>query len=368
MTAYRDRLVSRRRFLRELSTTAGAAGALSLVGCGDSDRSREEKPPGSPTTVAPTIPTSVSPPGSWARIEAVGPPSPRRDHSLTYNPDEDLIYVFGGRAAGASNNELWAFDPQAATWRQFARSGAFPEPRFGHNAMYDASRKRLIIALGQGNGGAFFNDVWGFDGAEWTRLFGEVDGPEVRYGAGSAHDTGANRLVISHGFTDEGRYNDTWVFDLDSAKWIEISTSGAFPIKRCLTRCSWHQASQSMILFGGQTDDNPFLGDFWDLDVAGRKWSERSPSPLPGPRNLFGAALDENSGRWYITGGNTPNGPTSDSWVYDFASGDWSMLTVASAAGRRYSADATIAGGKLYVFGGFDGDRELNDTWVLPVT
>ncbi len=274
--------------------------------------------------------------------------------------------MFGGRVGDTSNNELWAFDPRASVWRQLATPGTGPEPRFGHNAIYDATNKRLVIALGQGNGRSFFNDVWAFDASGWNQLSaGAGDAPEIRYGAGSAHEGAANRLLISHGFTDNGRYDDTWAFDLQTGSWTKATTSGDVPIKRCLTRCVWSPALNWLVLFGGQTDGDPFLGDFWHLDVPSGKWRQESPAPLPGPRNLYGAAVD--GGRWYITSGNTPNGPTAETWAYDLAQNEWSFVDVGAAPPERYSADAAIAGGKLYIFGGHDGKNEINDTWTLAL-
>ena len=44
------------------------------------------------------------------------------------------------------------------------------------------------------------------------------------------------------------------------------------------------------------------------------------------------------------------------------------MLQPAVLPPARYSADAAIAAGKLYIFGGHNGDTEINDTWLLPLT
>src|SRR5439155_15774369 len=141
--------------------------------------------------------------------------------------------------------------------------------------------------------------VWSYDASGWRQLdVSSEDKPEIRYGAGAAHDEAASRMLISHGFTDHGRYNDTWAFDLLQDKWSVIATSGDVPIKRCLTRCLWLPSPKQMLLFGGQTDDNPFLGDLWTLDTAKGAWAEQKPAALPGPRNLYGASLDQSGARW----------------------------------------------------------------------
>jgi Galactose oxidase, central domain len=276
--------------------------------------------------------------------------------------------LFGGRTSDTANNDLFMLDPAAPAWRKIVTPRDAPAPRFGHDAWYDVRRKRLIIALGQGNDRTFFNDVWAYDANGWTQLTASGGGgPEIRYGAGSAYDRDADRLLISHGFTDQGRYDDSWSFDLANSSWTQIGTSGEVPIKRCLTRCLWLPASQSMLLFAGQTDNNPFLGDQWKLDVGKGKWTEQTPAQLPSARNLYGAALDTPGKHWYITSGNTPTGAVAETWSYDVGTDTWTILQAAVLPPARYSADAAIAAGKLYLFGGHNGDAEINDTWTLPL-
>ncbi len=364
--------LTRRALLRGTAIGAAALGAMAIAGCGGDD---DEKL--STATIASAIPTTppVTPTAaapatlSWTRVSLQSAPGARRDHSLTFNSDDGLIYLFGGRAKGLADNELWTFDPRTAAWARVAATGA-PGARFAHNAFYDRTAKRLIVSLGQGNDGAFFDDVWAYGAGAWTRLDADsVSRPEIRYGSGGAHDVAGNRILISHGFTDRGRFDDTWTFDLASGAWQQVATTGAVPIKRCLTRSLWLPVSASMLMFGGQTDSNPFLGDLWTLDVAKGGWTEQTPSLLPGPRNLYGASLDGEGRRWYIVGGNTAGGPNGETWSYDIATSAWSLV---AAAGEqppaRYSTDAAHAGGALYLFGGHDGKSEIDDMWTLAAS
>jgi hypothetical protein len=366
-----DTRISRRALLRGGAAGASALAATALVGCGGGsgkiDATARVSPTASAATRPAAAPTAVPAKSAWSRVPSGPGPAARRDHSLTFNPDDGLIYLFGGRAKGVADNQLWTFDPKAATWQQINPDGAAPEPRFAQDASYDVATKRLVVALGQGNGGAFFNDVWAFGGGRWTRLdAGSAERPEIRYGAGGAYDAAGDRILISHGFTDRGRFDDSWTFDLTAGRWAKIATSGAVPIKRCLARCLWQPGSGSLLMFGGQTDDNPFLGDFWALDVANGAWAEPTPAPLPGPRNLYGASLGEGGKRWYVVGGNTADGPTAEMWAYDLALATWSRIEPAGdVPPARYSTDAAFAAGKLYIFGGHDGNGEIDDMWAL---
>jgi hypothetical protein len=366
-----ERKISRRVLLQQSIRGAAGLGAIAIAGCSDDEdapvapTSSATAPPPTQTAPAPTPPPASSV-WTWSPVEATAGPSARRDHSLTFNPDDGHIYLFGGRARGVADNQLWSFDPRSGVWQQLAASGTGPGPRFGHNAVYDTARKRLIVALGQGNGIDFFNDVWAYDGAAWAALGeGDVDRPATRYGSASALDDAA-QLIVSHGFTDSGRFDDTWTNDVATGTWRRHATAGPLPVKRCLARGVWLPERRSFLMFGGQTDTNPFLGDQWTLDVRMSVWTEEQAAILPGPRNLYGAATSRDGSQWLIAGGNTPEGPTDEVWIYDLASAVWTQITPEGAAPpARYSGDAAFADDGLYMFGGHDGKSEIDDLWVL---
>ncbi len=307
----------------------------------------------------------------WMRLGGSLHPGARRDHSLTPTGEGGAVYLFGGRRNGVAANDLWALDPKKAAWRRVEARGPKPPPRFGHDAFYDAARKRLVVAMGQASSGSFFNDVWAFDPAasSWRQLgVSSAMRPEVRYGAAGAYDRGGNRLFISHGFTSQGRFDDTWILDLATESWSKLSTEGRVPVKRCLTRAFWDPAGRRILLFGGQTDGNPYLGDFWSLDVGRGVWMQERQAALPSARNLYGASFDEARRRWYVVGGATAKGPAGDAWVYDAAREAWSVIKgIGSKPSARSALDVAVAGGRLYLFGGNDGTRDLDDTWVLAL-
>ncbi len=343
--------------------------ALTLVGCGsDSDPA-----PTTPVTTRPTsgptpsLVSTVSPPAAWRQIATTGArPGPRRDPSLTA-AGPDALLAFGGRTNGISNAELWRFDIVSAAWNQIEAAG--PGARFAHNAFYDAGRGRFIVTLGESDSG-FYNDVWAFDlsSQAWSQLdAASAEHPKIRYGAGGAYDIADDRILVSHGFTDVGRFDDTWQFDFKTNEWSQIVTSGPLPIKRCLVRTVWDPAAQRMLLFGGQTDENPFLGDFWSLDPLAGIWTEDPSLSKPGPRNLYGAALDAASERWLVIGGNTADGPIGEAWAYDLAGGTWSQIEIAADLPGRYSLDAALLGSTVYAFGGNDGKGDLDELWALEV-
>ena len=363
------RRLSRRALLR--SAMAGGAGLLAAyaVGC-NNDSGRQPTPP--PTRLpAPTpgvtpapVPTETAPVGlRWRALSPSGPsPSPRRDHSLV--ADGQRLFLYGGRG-NEPLGDLWSFDTNEGTWAEIETDGA-PPARFGHNAVIDVARGRMVVFGGQA-GSAFFNDSWAFDlsSGRWSELQPGESVPSPRYGAAGAFDP-RGRFLISHGFTDAGRFDDTWGFGLDAESWTDDSPQGQRPVERCLVRAVWDSNPGRLLMFGGQTTDTPFLGDLWELVQDG--WRELVAEPRPSPRNFYAMAFDGEGGRLVLFGGSTQDGPVNDVWFFDSASDSWSQeSTEGEAPSPRFGHDAVWMEGSrsLLVFGGRDGSKDLSDLWEL---
>jgi hypothetical protein len=343
----------RRTFLSLATSAAAFAGGLSRF----------------PVAQAAPVSQGEIPLPQWQLLTAPTSPPARRDHSLTADPIDGRLYLFGGRRDNTTFDDLWVFDPSTTTWQGKPVTGARPPARFGHNAAVDVLRRRLIVTLGQ-LGNDFFDDIWAFDlaASEWTQLGGtSAERPAKRYGAGGALDVMSDRFLVTHGFTDRGRFDDTWAFDLETEAWQRIEVTGTVPEPRCLCHSAWDPSTNALLLYGGQSDRASFLGDMWAMDLTNGLWTALQPA-APGRRHFYAAASGEAFGRWYVFGGNTPAGPANDLWTYDAADDNWSRLEVAGAGARpspRQSAGITFADGHLYLFGGRDGTANRADLWHL---
>lgn len=283
----------------------------------------------------------------------------RRDHTLTANDGGTIAFLFGGRAAGRPLADLWAFDRASSAWEQLSARGG-PAARFGHSAAFIDGH--LVVFGGQGGPGRFFNDVFAFDPVHgtWTKLDPRGGPPAARYGAGGTKIGTA--LTITHGFTDTGRFDDTWAL---ASRWTNVSpASGARPVKRCLHRTAYISSVGRMLLFGGQTDGRPFLGDTWLYNPTTQEWSEAGASAPPA-RNLY--ALASSATTAYLFGGAGAQGPNNDLW--SFSSQGWNKLKPSGTAPSARSGveGAIVEGPSMIVFGGAGASGELADTWELTV-
>lgn len=218
---------------------------------------------------------------------------------------------------------------------------------------------RLLVFGGQ-SGGDFFDDLWAFDPARrrWTKLDGGK-APTARYG--QAGDAIGDRFVITHGFTFATRFDDTWSY---GTSWRDVSpSSGPRPVKRCLHRALHLSSAERMVLYGGQTNDVPYLDDTWLYDPDARKWSEVT-GRSPGARNLYAAVTTTE--RLYLFGGKSEKGVLDDLWSFDGRT--WGRLDPKGTPPARGGAEgARMAGPSMLVFSGTDGSDELDDLWELAL-
>jgi hypothetical protein len=224
----------------------------------------------------------------------------------------------------------------------------------------------LVVFGGQSRSG-FLNDLWAFqpDTLEWRALRAAGRGPAQRYGTCAALGTDG-LLWISHGFTSDGRFDDTWAYDFTTGRWTDRTPAGERPVVRCLHDCAWSTGGR-FVLYGGQTNGKPALGDLWALDVEAGSWS-RQAAPAPPPRALPAvASLDGTA--WIVGGRGSDGEELADAWRLDLLTLAFTeMLPLEGDRPTARSGAALVAdkaGGRLLLFGG-EGERSrLDDLWAL---
>ena len=305
----------------------------------------------------------------WTPIEAVGPAA-RWDHTLSADPASGTLVLFGGRdAGGAAFGDTWTFSAADGAWTPI--DGPAPSPRFGQAVAVDAANRALYLFGGQA-GPDFFNDAWRFDldDLTWSEIATGEARPSPRYGT-SAVLAGDGTILVSHGFTFEGRFDDTWSLDPATGVWTDISPAPETrPLKRCLHEAVWDAASGRMLLFGGCASGfGPCpLGDLWAFDPAAGTWTELAPAGGPAARSNPALIHAEESARIWVIDGLTEGGYTADLWSLDLG-GDalgWVEASQADIAPEpRASHDAAVLDGDVYLFGGFGDNGALADFWLL---
>ena len=297
-------------------------------------------------------------------------PTARVDGTIAYDAASRQLFLFGGQDS-SSRNDLWAYSAASGRWEELQPAGAKPPARFGHTLIVDPARRRLIVFGGQAGTG-FFSDVWAYDLVQnnWGQVGQNDQGPSRRYGHSAIHDPVRNRMIVSHGFTSAGRFDDTWAFDLAKDTWQNLSPAGTKPVRRCLHHAVYDNANQQMLLYGGCASGfGPCpLGDLWSLDLVNNRWTELTGQPRPAPRQYYGTAFDTANERLILFGGSG-GGSLNDTWAFESRGRVWRQLSVPGSPGARsrhqgaYAADR----GTVYFFGGSTNTGLSDELWTLGV-
>lgn len=323
---------------------------------------------GAPTLTTRRADAQSSP---WTLLDDAGGPAARWDHVLLAAPDHQRLYLFGGRDGnGAALADLWAYDLTTKDWRQVEAPG--PASRFGMAAAVTPDGRGFLLFGGQSQD-LFYNDLWAFDfeSEAWTLLDdGSSTAPSPRYGLGGDFDA-SGRFLISHGFTFEGRFDDTWALDPLSASWLDVSPAPeSRPLRRCLHEV-WATGDKSQLLLyaGCSSGYGPCpQGDLWSFDTASGRWTAISPQAVPAARS--NPAVSSSSLGSLLVGGLTESGPTADVWRGEFVGNQFTWEELASASNiipARSSHDMAARGSDVYVFGGLGHEGALSDLWRLSL-
>jgi hypothetical protein len=315
----------------------------------------------------------------WMRVETTAPegggPPARKHHSAVYDPVGHRMLIFGGRSSQGVLGDTWSLDLATRRWTRI-EGAAKPSNRFGATAVYDAPRRRMVLFSGETAQFRFLNDVWALDLEQdrWSELtpMTTADGaparaPNIRYGGASIYDERRERLVTFAGFTDSGRFNDTWSFDLKMNQWIDVSPAGPRPLKRCLLAAAYDVLGDRMIIHGGQSTGH--LEDTWAFDLAQNTWVEIKNSAIPPGRFRSALVYHPEKRRAVMFGGQNNNlGYLDDTWVLALDGDRWEPLSPAGdtrpAARSGHTAVYDPMQRRMLIFGG-QGDDEHNDVWAL---
>lgn len=307
----------------------------------------------------------------WVQLKTGGPTPPHRSRATAiYDPQAHRLVIFGGTSPLGNLNDIWALDLRTYQWSDLTplSDGPAPKPRLTPSAVYDPGGHRMLMWSGQGDEG-FFNDLWAFDlrqGA-WAELSPVAAGPNPRYGTVSAFDPVSGDMAIFAGFTDKGRYGDTWRYAGASGVWTRIFESEG-PGLRCLHSASFDRQGRRMIVYGGQRSGP--LDDTWAFDFAANTWTDLTPEERPPGRMFTAQVYDPFHHRILLIGGNLGGQVrTNEVWAFELKSNTWQLLAPLGAPPpERDGAVAVLveSEGRVVVFGGGGSGVTLyNDTWAL---
>ena len=252
-----------------------------------------------------------------------------------------------------------AVDPDAPAWRRVSAAG--PPARWGHAAVYDAARDRVLVYAGAGVHGELA-DLWSFELASetWTELPTSAP-PPARINPGAVLDTARDRFVIFAGRTGlTGTLGDAWALELATLTWQQLPAGPQ-------ARQRPHAASDGAHawFYGGEGTLARVFGDLWELDLATDTWRQ-----LPGDRARTCGAFAYVDGALVVTGGHGVASVDDSTSRYELATRAWDRVSThgstAAATHRAFDFDRTSK--RLWLAGGdhLDNyDTSLTDVLAL---
>ncbi|HEX5840778.1 MAG TPA: hypothetical protein VFY26_23270 [Anaerolineales bacterium] len=282
--------------------------------------------------------------------------------TMFYHPVlEKVILVNGGPDRGKPATdplELWAWD--GAQWSLLSADPEGPSWRNFAGAAFDTQRNVLVLHGGLQNAASRMDETWEWDGQSWRRF--DVPGPGFREGAVMAYDVARGEMVLfGGGGEDFEMLGDTWTWD--GNEWTQASTSGPSP--RFPSAIAYDAAREKVLLFSGHSvDGNEFIDydDLWAWD--GSTWSEIVvDSEKPGPHNIAQMVYYPTTKEVLLSGGGEAEF-LGDLWAWNGTS--WRRLLESGAPTRSgLSAAYDPVRDRLVAFGGVErpGGTAVSDTW-----
>lgn len=193
-----------------------------------------------------------------------------------------------------------------------------------------------------------------------------------------AHTTtliGSNVFVFG-GCDSRACFNELYVLDADSFYWSVPHVVGDIPMPLRAMTCT--AVGRKLVVFGGG-DGPAYYNDVYVLDTTNFRWSKPRilGDKVPSKRRAHTACLYKNG--IYVFGGGDGVRALNDVWrldVTDVNKMSWKLISSAErvAPGTKDSRPkargyhtANMVGSKLIIFGGSDGGECFDDVWVYDV-
>ena len=216
-----------------------------------------------------------------------------------------------------------------------------------------------------GTSGFALDDLWIFNTTSlgWTQFVPDAQAawPPARYGSASFVSNGKLYLFGGGHSGYVNWLNDTWVLDLSTLEWKEIVTASEGPCARY-----GHQmvaiGLTTALMFGG-TNVNDYFSDTWIWDFVTGEWTQIDTQAGPSARGFHSLDMvNDVSGapKAVLFGGwNSSTISLSDVWSWDPVAQSWSQLLLSDASfdaiGRGLHAASSL-GSKLVISGGLQSN------------
>jgi len=307
---------------------------------------------------------------TWTQLAPTeGPPTAREQHSAIYDPVRDRMVVFGGwlHTSPWYLDDVWSLSlGSTPAWTQLAPTGTPPGALYGHSAVYDPVRDRMVMF------GGFHcyspigdrNDVWELSLAgtsAWTQLAPTGMPPSERHSHSAIYDPVRDQVVVFGGKDAFSTQNDVWTLSLaGTPTWTRLLPTGTWPSGRYSHSAIYDPVRDWMIVFGGRIPNESSFNDVWALSLAGTQaWAQLAPTGTPpSARYSHSAIYDPVYDRMVVFGGHVYSSGRACNDAYGLwlaGTPAWTQLETTGAppaVRQNHSAIYDPVRDRMVVFGG----------------
>ncbi|KAF0738685.1 hypothetical protein AaE_008852 [Aphanomyces astaci] len=307
----------------------------------------------------------------WAhpQVESGNSAGCRAAHSCDYIEKDEALYLFGGWSGKTALNDVWRFDLTTLEWRLVHGDGKQPRPRNNHaSAVVD----RKIYIHGGHDGSTWLSDFYVFDTetSTWAEVTTSGVGPSAR--ACHTMSKVGGKLFVFGGFDGAHCFNDVDILDLgknnyNTFTWIHPIVHGYHPAPRNAHTMSI--VGSSLFMFGGHSGAK-HLRDLYQFHTDTLTWTHLASVDGMFPPGLRGHTANVKLPKVYFFGGYDGRGRSNELYILNTQDMKWerppdSVHVDAPSGRQRHSA--CLVHSKMYIVGGFDGFKWLDDTHVLDI-
>jgi hypothetical protein len=196
-------------------------------------------------------------------------------------------------------------------------------------------------------------------GTPWQPI--DTAGVTPRWGHVALHDRARDRMLVLGGETeDDGPIGDVLALDLATLAWSPVATTSA-PEPRTDFAALIDAPRDRVIVIGGRRGLATSVPDVSALDLGSGAWSTLPTGPSA--RHDVSAVTD-GVHAWIFGGAGDFLQSLDDLWELDLASDAWRLLPAGTThPSARTSYAIALADGAIWIHGGHDATTPMHDTW-----
>eukprot|EP00930_Biecheleria_cincta_P031011 TRINITY_DN21491_c0_g1_i1.p1 TRINITY_DN21491_c0_g1~~TRINITY_DN21491_c0_g1_i1.p1 ORF type:complete len:508 (-),score=66.44 TRINITY_DN21491_c0_g1_i1:273-1796(-) len=312
------------------------------------------------------------------------------------------LVIFGGRSSASGQTSNIVYRVQVfwtttglAQWDEL-HCEERPPARCYHTAVCRAGSRQdanadfeMVVFGGAGDGDLLHSDSWCFNLADkghdhpggkhpwnlarWRSLQQPAGSskPLARSLHVCAFHASTGRVVLHGGLGNAGTMADTWLLDTDGT-WVELLTSGAVVARA--HHCGG-VVRDFLLVFSGHDASLLTMHSVCSLHLSTHVWQEVTlrDSITASPRIDAAACSIQGIGLLIFGGiGIDYEFESSEPWLMPECDSECAPRRLVhpkqTAPCQRACCSVSADGLRVYMFGGFDGQQDLNDLWCLNLS